>query len=103
MPPCANCRHVRDVRLFEGILDGQTIRVWWCRECAYHEQGRGFELYLAPEWIERAALRQLPVKELPGRPARSHELASVRHDRRRGERRASTSRGNLPAVGPAEG
>ncbi len=90
MPACENCRHADDVRLFEFELDGRTARAWWCQQCASLEYRQGFGLRPAPVWIERAALRQLPVKELPasaGRAARLRELLATRHDRRRGERR----------------
>ncbi len=90
MPACANCRRAHDVRLFELSLDGRTLRRWWCPECAYHWVHEGFWPHLVPEWIERAALRQLPVKELPApdaRPVRSPEIVPTSHDRRRGERR----------------
>ena len=90
MPACANCRRADDVRLFELDLDGRTIRRWWCHDCAFLRGRQGSWPQPAPEWIARAALRLLPVKELPAlatRPATLADLARTSHDRRRGERR----------------
>jgi hypothetical protein len=91
MYACASCLEARDVRLFDVRVDGQAIRTWWCPECAFVERRRGLEVEPAPAWIERAALRQLPVKELPDpeRPSlqMSFGLFGRSTDRRRGDRR----------------
>jgi hypothetical protein len=77
--------------LFDVLNDDRPIRVWWCAECAIdaRRQRRTFEP--APAWIERAALRKLPVKEIPD-PARSSGVPTTKTpwigvERRRGERR----------------
>lgn len=91
MPVCASCLQFGDVRLFDVLVGGQTLRVWWCSECAITGRRHGYEIEPAPVWIERAALRQLPVKELPD-PVRTRIPIPTRPawkgtDRRRGERR----------------
>ena len=90
MYACASCLEVRDVRLFDVRVGGRVVRHWWCPECAFSERRLGYEVELAPVWIERAARRQLPVKELPD-PAGSGpmplEVIAAGRDRRRGDRR----------------
>jgi len=77
MPPCTSCGELDDVRLFESRYNGRTTRHWSCPACA-----REIEQDPAPRWIERAALRQLPTKDL-------QRLLS---DRRWHERRHATDR-----------
>jgi hypothetical protein len=62
MQCCAICGGTEDLRLFE-IGDGANIkRRWWCPECWFLARRRGEPARLCPVWIERAALRQLPMK-----------------------------------------
>ena len=75
MPTCASCGEPHDVRLFEGWSGRRLIREWYCPVCAWEPRQQGLEP--APEWIERAVLRKLPLKD----------LRLVLSDRRRGERR----------------
>jgi hypothetical protein len=90
MPACASCLDIADVRLHDVLIGGQSIRVWWCSECAITGRRQGLQVEPAPAWIERAALRQLPVKEIPD-PVRAPVVISRApwkgDDRRRGERR----------------
>jgi hypothetical protein len=87
---CTSCLEVRDVRLFDVRLGGRVVRHWWCPECAFNERRHGYEVELAPAWIERAARRQLPVKELPalkGSGPVPLEVVAAGRDRRLGDRR----------------
>jgi hypothetical protein len=116
MERCASCEQAFAVRLFDVRLDGGIHRYWWCPACAFAQQRRGIDVEPSPAWIERAALKRLPVKELvreaeriPGRAVA--ERRQTRHDRRRWsihprppERRRSASNGRrvLDATTEAE-
>ena len=63
MEPCVSCERVYSVRLFDVRIDGHIHRYWWCPACAFAAHRRG-DVAQSPAWIERAALNQLPVKEL---------------------------------------
>ena len=92
MQCCATCGLVSAVRLYDLRERGSLRRTWWCTDCATLERWLGSDLTLAPAWIERAALHQLPVKELPRRVERRQILTAegfVRTDRRRSPRRTS--------------
>ena len=91
MPACERCLRLGDVRLFDVLSGGRPIRVWWCSQCAIDARRLLFRFEPAPAWIERAALRQLPVKEIPD-PARSSTVTTMKTpwigvERRRGDRR----------------
>jgi hypothetical protein len=98
MPACASCLHLGDVRLFEVQVAGRVVRIWWCPDCAIASRRHGFGVEPAPTWIERAALRQLPVKEIPDpvrAPRAVGRAAWSGGDRRRGERRGQPSQSSI--------
>ena len=81
MPACADCGDFNDVRLFEvDSGDGQVTKKWSCWACAWERRQQG--LATVPVWIERAARRQLPVKD----------LRLMSRDRRGGQRRQTDRR-----------
>jgi hypothetical protein len=114
MERCASCEQAFAVRLFDVRLDGHIRRYWWCPPCAFAEQRRGVDVEPSPVWIERAALKRLPVKELVHEPARASgralpERRRTRLDRRRWsihprppERRRSASNGRRVLDAPLE-
>jgi hypothetical protein len=61
VPSCATCGGSAELRLYE-LRDQGDIRRWWCVDCAYFNRRLGIAADLAPAWVERAALRQLPSK-----------------------------------------
>ena len=88
MERCASCEQAFAVRLFDVRIDGQIHRYWWCPACAFAQQRSGIDVEPSPAWIDRAALKRLPVKELhrdservPGSPV--SERRQSRLDRRR--------------------
>jgi hypothetical protein len=105
MERCASCEQAFAVRLFDIRIDGQLHRYWWCPACAFAQQRGGMNVEPSPAWIERAALKRLPVKELVRDPERVSsrpvaERRRSRFDRRRWsihprppERRRSASYG----------
>jgi hypothetical protein len=62
VPSCATCGGCVELRLYELNGDQGDIRRWWCVDCAYFNRRLGIRADLAPAWVERAALRQLPSK-----------------------------------------
>ena len=61
---CATCGEAQGLRL-SVVEDGDEIhRDWWCPACLELARGRGLTVTVCPRWIERAALRQLPMKPL---------------------------------------
>jgi hypothetical protein len=62
MQCCATCGKVQDLRLHEVGRGDQFERRWWCLECWFSARRLGANAELAPAWIERAALHQLPMK-----------------------------------------
>ena len=64
MQPCATCGKARELRLCEVRSGDHVDRRWWCLNCLFSARRRGVDAYLAPAWIERAALHQLPMKTL---------------------------------------
>jgi hypothetical protein len=61
---CAGCGRSSDLRLYEIQIGDDVERRWWCLECRFSARRRGVIAEPAPAWIERAALRRLPLKEL---------------------------------------
>ena len=61
---CAGCGRSSDLRLYEIQIGNDVERRWWCQECRFSARRRGVVAEPAPVWIERAALRRLPLKEL---------------------------------------
>jgi hypothetical protein len=59
VPTCATCGGSDEPRLYEVPGEG---RQWWCVDCAFFHRRLGVEATLAPAWVERAALGQLPWK-----------------------------------------
>jgi hypothetical protein len=114
MERCASCEQAFAVRLFDVRIDGDIRRYWWCPACAFAEQRRGIDVEPAPAWIERAALKRLPVKELVREAERGSgrslaERRQSRLDRRRWsihprppERRHSASNGRRVLDPPTE-
>jgi hypothetical protein len=64
MQCCASCGTTQDLRLYEVRNGNDVDRRWWCPECCFSAHRRGLILAPSPVWIERAALRQLPMKPL---------------------------------------
>jgi hypothetical protein len=64
MSACASCGEVRDVHLFESRCGEQSTRQWSCQPCAWERRHEGLEWELVAAWIERAARRELPGKDL---------------------------------------
>lgn len=62
MPTCATCGGSAELRLYELQGDQGDVRCWWCVDCSYFNRRLGVQADLAPAWVERAALRQLPSK-----------------------------------------
>ena len=65
MPSCATCGGTDHVRLYV-LRDarGESGR-WWCLDCAYFARRlSGIRADVAPAWVERAALRELPTRPL---------------------------------------
>src|SRR5258706_6731917 len=62
VPSCATCGGSAELRLYELRVDQGDVRRWWCVDCSYFNRRLGVGADLAPAWVERAALRQLPVK-----------------------------------------
>jgi hypothetical protein len=61
---CASCGKNQDLRLYEVRSGDRVKRRWWCPECRFSARRLGVNAELAPAWIERAALHQLPMKPL---------------------------------------
>lgn len=64
MLSCASCGTTQDLRLYEVRAGDSVKRRWWCPECRFSARRLGVNADLAPAWIERAALHQLPMKPL---------------------------------------
>jgi len=64
MQCCASCGKTQDLRLYEVQGGDHVERRWWCFECLISARRLGVNAELAPAWIERAALHQLPMKSL---------------------------------------
>ncbi len=62
MQCCATCAKTQDLRLYEVRGGDHVERRWWCLECSFSARRLGVNTKLAPAWIERAALHQLPLK-----------------------------------------
>jgi hypothetical protein len=62
MQCCATCGKTQDLRLYEVRVGDHGERCWWCLECSFSARRLGANLKLAPAWIERAELHQLPMK-----------------------------------------
>jgi hypothetical protein len=62
VPSCATCGGTSELRLYELQVDHGDVRRWWCVDCSYFNRRLGVGADLAPAWVERAALRQLPLK-----------------------------------------
>jgi hypothetical protein len=68
MQCCASCGQAQDLRLYEVASDDHVERRWYCLECWFSARSLGLNAELAPAWIERAALHELPLKLVePGR------------------------------------
>jgi hypothetical protein len=72
---CASCGRTQDLRLYEVRGGDHVKRRWWCPECRFSARRLGVNAELAPAWIERAALHQLPMKPLES--ARTGEEVAV--------------------------
>jgi len=66
LPTCATCGGSEELRLYELRVDQGDVRRWWCVDCSYFNRHLGVGADLAPAWVERAALRQLPSKPVDG-------------------------------------
>jgi hypothetical protein len=64
MQCCTTCGTTEDLRLYEVHDEDHVERRWWCLECLFSARRLGVMADLAPAWIERAALHQLPMKPL---------------------------------------
>lgn len=62
MPSCATCGGSDELRLYELRGDDVDVRRWWCVDCSSFNRRLGVVADLAPAWVERAALRRLPMK-----------------------------------------
>ena len=61
---CATCGDSQRLRLCV-VEDGDDLhRTWWCPACLDRARRRGVAFTISPAWIERAVLRQLPLKPL---------------------------------------
>jgi hypothetical protein len=61
---CATCGGTEGLRLYELRRDIDEPRRWWCDDCSVIARSQGLEAILAPVWVERAALWQLPLKPI---------------------------------------
>ena len=75
MQCCASCGETQDLRLYEVHGGGHVERRWWCFECLISARRIGVIADLAPAWIERAALHQLPMKSLASAQALTEQIA----------------------------
>ena len=62
MQCCAGCGQAQDLRLYEVESGDQVERRWYCPECVFSVRRLGGSPEPVAEWIERAALHQLPLK-----------------------------------------
>ena len=75
MQCCASCGETQDLRLYEVQGGDHVERRWWCFECLISARRVGVIADLAPAWIERAALHQLPMKSLASAQAVTEQIA----------------------------
>jgi len=73
MQRCTTCGKTENLRLYILAGGSHLQRRWWCPACWFSARRLGVNAELAPVWIERAALNQLPTKSLvtgyPSAPA----------------------------------
>jgi hypothetical protein len=60
----ATCGDTQRLRLCVVESDGDSLRDWWCPACLDLARRAGAGVTVCPAWIERAILRQLPLKPL---------------------------------------
>jgi hypothetical protein len=70
---CATCGDTQRLRLCVVESGGDSLRDWWCPACLDLARSAGATVTVCPAWIERAILRQLPLK-----PLETHETAYPR-------------------------
>ena len=75
MQCCASCGETKDLRLYEVQGGDHVERRWWCFDCLISARRIGVIADLAPAWIERAALHQLPMKSLASAQALTEQIA----------------------------
>jgi hypothetical protein len=75
MQCCASCGETQDLRLYEVQGGDRVERRWWCFECLISARRVGVIADLAPAWIERAALHQLPMKSLASAQTATEPIA----------------------------
>ena len=75
MQCCASCGKTQDLRLYEVQGGDHVGRRWWCFECLISARRLGAKAELAPAWIERAALHQLPMKSLASAQTVTEQIA----------------------------
>jgi hypothetical protein len=75
MQCCAGCGKTQDLRLYEVHGGDHVERRWWCFECLIAARRLGVNAELAPAWIERAALHQLPMKALASAQTATEQVA----------------------------
>jgi recombinational DNA repair protein (RecF pathway) len=75
MQCCASCGETQDLRLYEVLGGDHVERRWWCFECLISARRLGVSAELAPAWIERAALHQLPMKSLASAQTVTEQIA----------------------------
>jgi hypothetical protein len=75
MQCCASCGETQDLRLYEVQGGDHVERRWWCFECLISARRVGVIADLAPAWIERAALHQLPMKSLASAQTATEPIA----------------------------
>jgi hypothetical protein len=71
----ASCGKTQDLRLYEVQGGDHVERRWWCFECLIAARRLGVNAELAPAWIERAALHQLPMKSLASAQTVTEQIA----------------------------
>jgi hypothetical protein len=64
MQCCASCGEAKELRLYEVQAGDHVERRLWCHDCVFWARRLGVNAELAPAWIERAALHELPMKPL---------------------------------------